>query len=43
MYITIINIRLFSKYDVANTHVKIIIHVWYALADMLATPQKLYG
>ena len=43
MYIIIINIRLFSKYDVTNTHIKLIIHVWYAPVDMLAAPQKLYG
>ena len=24
------NIRLFSRYDVENTQVKLIIHVWYA-------------
>ena len=38
-----INIKLFSRYDVENTQVKVIIHVWYALADKSATPQKLYG
>ena len=43
MHIIIINIRLFGKYDVANAHIKLIIHVWYALADMLAALQKSYG
>ena len=43
MYITIINIRLLSKYDVVNTYIKLIIYVCYALADMSATPQKSYS
>ena len=38
-----INIRLFSRYDVENTQVKLIIHVWYAQPDMSATLQKSYG
>ena len=36
------NVRLFSRYDIENTQVLLIIHVWLCLADMLAAPQK-YG